>query len=165
MRQVSRTGRDALADTRRVLDVLRDEGCVASRQPAPTVDTIPSLLTAVGATGLAVEMTVEGTGFAVTPTAQTALYRIVQEALTNSVKHAAATRAQVTLRYCEPGVRLTVVDDGTGGRAADPGRAGHGLAGMRERAALFGGTVDAGPGPDGGWLVAASLPRVSGPGG
>lgn len=164
MRQVSRTGRDALADTRRVLDVLRDDAAVATRQPAPTVDTIPSLLTAVRSTGLDVEMLVEGVVFAVTATAQTALYRIVQEALTNTVKHAAASRARVTVRYAEPGVWVTVVDDGTAGRAAPAGQpVGHGLTGMRERAALFGGTVDAGPRPDGGWRVEASLPRVGGP--
>ncbi len=164
MRQVSRTGRDALADTRRVLDVLRDDRHAAALQPAPMLDTLPTLLTAVRATGLDVEIDVHGIDFEPMPTAQTALYRIVQEALTNTVKHAAATRVRIVLGYREPALDVEVVDDGTGRPepASLPGP-GHGLVGMRERAALFGGSVVAGPAPAGGWRVAATLPRTTGP--
>lgn len=174
MQQVSRTGRDALADTRRVLGVLRDDGQAATLQPAPMIDTLATLLTAVRATGLQVQMTTTGTPFTVTPTAQTALYRIVQEALTNTVKHAEATRAQVHLHYYDPAVEVSVEDDGPeparSAGTTDPrpdsarhGGTGHGLIGMRERAALFGGTVSAGPGPTGGWQITAVLARTNGP--
>lgn len=174
MQQVSRTGRDALADTRRVLGLLRDDGAAATLQPAPMIDTLATLLTAVRATGLEVQMTTTGTPFTVTPTAQTALYRIVQEALTNTVKHAEATSAQIHLNYRDPALEISVEDDGPGtARSAattDPrpysaeyGSTGHGLIGMRERAALFSGTVTSGPGPTGGWKITAVLARTSGP--
>ncbi|MEP6981823.1 MAG: sensor histidine kinase, partial [Nakamurella sp.] len=164
MRQVSRTGRDALADTRRVLDVLRDDRSAATLQPAPMIDTLSTLLTAVRATGLKIEMVVHGTVFDPTPTAQATLYRIVQEALTNTVKHAAATRVRIALQYREPAVDVRIEDDGTGDSRPGPHPvAGHGLVGMRERAALFGGSVDAGPGPTGGWQVVAMLPLTTGP--
>lgn len=163
MQQVSRTGRDALDDTRRVLGVLRDDdtSAAATLQPAPMIATLDSLLVAVRATGLQVEMTVRGEPFTPTPTAQAAVYRIVQEALTNTVKHARAGTAQVTLSYRAPAVEVEIADDGTGPGTV-PG-AGHGLIGMRERATLFDGSVDAGPGRDGGWQVRARLPRATGP--
>lgn len=165
MRQVSRTGRDALADTRRVLDVLRDDDSAPVRQPPPMLDTLSALLSAVEATGLDTRLHVCGTAFDPTPTAQTAVYRIVQEAVTNTVKHATASRVDVELRYAEPSVQVVITDDGIGG--GRPGRVpvntGHGLVGMRERAALFGGAVLAGPGPGGGWRVTAVLPVTTGP--
>ena len=166
MRQVSRTGRDALADTRRVLDVLRDSDGAAERQPAPMLDALSSLLTAVRATGVQARLQVHGDPFAPTPTAQTAVYRIVQEAVTNTVKHATASRVRIVLRYREPAVQVEITDDGADPDHSppDPNGIGHGLVGMRERAALFGGTVDAGPVPGGGWRVTAVLPSTIGPG-
>lgn len=166
MQQVSRTGRDALADTRRVLDVLRDNDGAAERQPAPMLDALSTLLTAVRATGLQARLQMHGHPFDPTPTAQTAIYRIVQEAVTNTVKHAAASRVEIELRYREPAVQVDITDNGTGsGRSRpQPNGTGHGLLGMRERAALFGGSVDAGPAPGGGWRVTAVLPSTIGPG-
>ncbi|GAA2013096.1 sensor histidine kinase [Nakamurella flavida] len=162
MAQVSRTGRDALADTRRVLGVLRDDESAATRQPAPTIATLDTLLDTVRSTGLTVDMTVHGRRFDVTPTAQTALYRIVQEALTNTVKHAGASRAEVGLEYDDPALRVRITDDGpdTGHRGRGTG---HGILGIGERAALFGGSAQAGPGPGGGWQVTATLARTHGP--
>jgi signal transduction histidine kinase len=120
-----------------------------------------------------VDLDIEGTPFPLGAAAELTAYRIVQEALTNTIRHASAGRARVTISYDEPCLRLLVADDGAapppdGHPGADrhPGAdgyrgagvsLGHGIDGMRERAALHGGTVTAGPAPDGGWLVAATL--------
>ena len=162
MRQVSRTGRDALADTRRVLGVLREQETGADLQPQPVIATLETLLTAVRATGLGVEMIVKGAVFVPTPTAQTAIYRIIQEALTNTVKHASASQVVVELRYAEPAVTIEIRDDGRGDHGDMGPTVGHGLTGMRERAAMFNGVIQSGPERTGGWRVATTLQLTDG---
>ncbi|MEV7534979.1 sensor histidine kinase [Streptomyces hydrogenans] len=159
---ISATGRDAMDQLRRMLGVLRDEDSGDGRSPQPDLAELPALLDRVRAGGLDVRYETSG-GLAglPAPLAATA-YRIAQEALTNTVRHARARTA--TVRIDRSGALLTVLvrDDGRGPRTA-PGRAaGHGLAGMRERAAAHGGTATAGPGPDGrGFEVRAELPVPS----
>ncbi len=166
MADVAEAGRQALSDMRAMLGVLRtddarlsDSQASADLAPQPGLDQLGELIERVRATGLSVDLDVEGTPFPLGAAAGLTAYRIVQEALTNTIRHAQARRARVTVRYDAPDVRLQVADDG---RAAAPhgspaGPRGHGIDGMRERAALHGGTVAAGPGADGGWLVAAAL--------
>ncbi|MFE3122221.1 sensor histidine kinase [Streptomyces hydrogenans] len=159
---ISATGRDAMDQLRRMLGVLRDEDSGDGRSPQPDLAELPALLDRVRAGGLDVRYETSG-GLAglPAPLAATA-YRIAQEALTNTVRHARARTA--TVRIDRSGALLTVLvrDDGRGPRTT-PGRAaGHGLAGMRERAAAHGGTATAGPGPDGrGFEVRVELPVPS----
>ncbi len=166
MQQVARTGRDALADTRRVLGVLRLDEDPAERAPLPGLAAVEQLLTTIRATGLSTELTVVGSVFPLPEAAQTAVFRIIQEALTNTLKHGhEADRARVRLEYDEPQVTVEVVDNGEPPATNSPVPAasdGHGLVGLRERAALFDGTVEAGPRPGRGWRVCATL-RVAAP--
>jgi signal transduction histidine kinase len=159
LHHISRTGRDALADTRRVLGVLR-AGPATEREPQPGLDRLDALLTTVRATGLTVDLVTTGRIVPTTAAAQTAVYRIIQEALTNTVKHAdSATRAVVRLTYRPAGLAVQISDDGAPIPPRTVDRAGgHGLVGIRERAALFGGTMHAGPGPLRGWQATADLP-------
>jgi signal transduction histidine kinase len=164
MRQVAATGHQALDEMRRLLGVLRTEDAPESRQPQPGVAQIDALFDQVRSTGLAAELTVTGTPEALPPGAELTVYRIVQEALTNTLKHAAApTGVSVAISYRPDVVTVDVRDDGArrdaGPEAATPG---HGLTGMRERAAVYGGAVAAGPGPVGGWQIHARLPMASG---
>jgi signal transduction histidine kinase len=155
MAEVSEAGRRALTDMRTMLDVLRTDDPPAGLTPQPGMSQLGPLIERVRATGLSVDLGIEGSPFPFGAAAELTVYRIVQEALTNTIRHAAARHARVTIRYDAPRVEVRVADDGTAGGA--DGRTGHGIAGMRERAALHGGTVGAGPAPAGGWLVAATL--------
>ena len=152
---VERTGRESLAEMHRMLGVLRsaEDG---ERGPAPGLDRVPELLDAARRAGLTAELTIGGSPRPLPPGVDLAAYRIVQEAVTNVLRHAAARRLDCTVDYGDACVELHVVDDGRGAAAAEPG--GHGLVGMRERAALYGGSVDAGPRPAGGFAVHAVLP-------
>jgi signal transduction histidine kinase len=161
MGQVSATGRSALTEMRRLLGVLREPARPGSA-PQPTLDDVDELIAAVRAVGLPTRLTVTGEPFPLPPSAQLALYRTIQEALTNTLKHAPGSVAQVRLAYRPGEVELEVTDDGHPGAVdtspvaeapAGSRGAGHGLAGMRERAAIFGGQVSAGPRPGGGWRV------------
>ena len=157
MGQVSDTGRSALRDMRRLLGVLRESG-QPERAPQPTLDDVEDLLATVRAAGLPVRLIVTGQPSPLPAAAQLALYRMIQEALTNTLKHApSAAAAQVRLGYLPGEVELEVTDAGLPASMATPGTgrsvAGHGIAGMRERAAVFGGQVTAGPRPGGGWRV------------
>jgi signal transduction histidine kinase len=155
-RQVSETGRQALAEMHRLLGVLREPEPAGSRAPQPGIDQLDDLVGQVRAAGLATSLTVTGQPFPLPGTAQLAVYRLVQEALTNVLKHAdSPTAAHVRLRYAQPAVDLDITDDGR--PKAHPADGGHGLTGMRERAAMFGGEVQAGPRPGGGWRVAVRL--------
>ena len=163
MRQVSATGHQALDEMRRLLGVLRTEDFPDCRQPQPGMAQLDGLFDQVRATGLAAELTVTGTPAAMPPGAELTVYRIVQEALTNALKHASSpTLISVTIA-CQPGsVAVAVHDDGGECSGQPESRApGHGLTGMRERAAVYGGTVTAGPAPDGGWQLRARLPLTS----
>jgi signal transduction histidine kinase len=168
------SGRQALAELRRLLGVLNDS---AARDgdgdqdasewtpdaPQPSIAALDRLVAAVRAAGLDVDLAIVGAARPLSPGLELSVYRIVQEALTNALKHAPAARARVLVAYGPEAVTIDVTDDGAGdstGRPADAGQAGHGLIGMRQRAQVFGGTATAGPGPGGGWRVHAELPAV-----
>jgi signal transduction histidine kinase len=135
---------------RRLLGVLRDLGEAPGHAPQPTIADLDDLLSTVRAAGLPTRLTVSGKPVAVPPSAQLAVYRMVQEALTNTLKHADATHAQVRLTYRGDTVELEVTDDGA---TPATGTDGHGIAGMRERAAVFDADVEVGPKTGGGWRV------------
>jgi signal transduction histidine kinase len=168
---ISRTSRDSLDEMRRLLGVLRSEpapgdppaSADVELSPAPGLAGLEALVDRVTEAGVPVTAEVQGSPTAVPAGVDLAAYRIVQEALTNVLKHAGRARAQVLVRY-EPGrVCLEVVDDGRGAVSAaleangSARGSGHGLVGMRERAALYGGGLEAGPRPGGGYRVAATL--------
>jgi signal transduction histidine kinase len=153
---ISATSRSTLTEIRRMLGVLRED-TGAEYEPAPDLAELPRLVDAVRAAGLEVEVNVAGSGTDVPPGVSFTAYRIVQEALTNVLKHAGPARATVVVDY-EPGVlHVEVADDGRGvnGRSSS---GGHGLVGMRERVAVYGGTLTAAPRLGGGFRVAATLP-------
>jgi signal transduction histidine kinase len=159
MQQVSEIGRQALSETRRLVGVLRTEDPGERYAPQPDLRQLDALVSQVRATGLRAELSSSGQRFPVPEGAEVAVYRIVQEALTNALKHASgATRVRVRLRYAAPVIEVEVSDDGSpvagNGRR---GRVGHGLVGMHERAALYNGSVTAGPCPGGGWAVRARV--------
>ncbi len=155
---ISATGRAALSELRTLLGVLResDRGPLA---PQPGLAQLAELAESVRGAGVAVELHVPAELPPVSSATDLAAYRIVQEALTNVVKHAGPAAVEVRVEVVAGRVRLDVADDGLGG-TPDPG-AGRGLLGMQERATAVGGTVTAGPRPDGGWLVSAELPPAA----
>jgi signal transduction histidine kinase len=159
---IEATSRAALEELRRLLGVLRQEGeHQGDLAPVPGLADLDSLLAEVAKAGLAVRLRVEGTPSPLPAGVDLSAYRIVQEALTNVVRHAGPARAQVLVGYRDREVTVEVTDDGRGVAApAGDGRArvGHGLIGMRERVQVFGGDLEAGPRPDGGFRVAARLP-------
>ena len=168
MRHVARTGREALADTRRVLQVLHTDEA-SDPAPLPGIGSIEALLATIRATGLHTRMTVTGTVFPIPEAGQLAIYRIVQEALTNTLKHAhRAEQAAVGLSYDRPQITIDITDDGTSADPSGSAEAGHdthGLLGIKERAALFNGHFAAGPTRSGGWRVTVTLrfPAVTEP--
>jgi signal transduction histidine kinase len=148
--------RDALDELRRMLGVLRYGS--ESLAPTPRLAELPDLARAIGAAGVRVEMNLDGDLDGLPPGVELSCYRIVQEALTNTLKHSGARIAHVSVSGLVSDIRVRVNDDGPGGGGITrPG--GHGLIGMRERAAAYGGTLSAGPQPAGGYLVEAVLPR------
>ena len=159
------TSRAALTELRRLLGVLRQDGDPqASLAPVPGLANLDVLLAEVAEAGLAVRLQVEGAPAPLPAGLDLSAYRIVQEALTNVIKHAGPAHAQVTIRYRDQEVAVEVIDDGRGvGAVAGDGRrgTGHGLIGMRERVAAFGGDLGVGPRPGGGFRVAARLPLAA----
>jgi len=156
MHKVSATGRQALGEMRRLLGVLRDDD--AGRTPQPGLGNLDALVEQVRAAGMQVALTTEGVPGAWGPGAGLAIYRIVQEALTNTLKHAGPeASAHVRLRYRDDAADVEVSDDGAYQPAAPALAAGHGLAGMTERAAAYGGHLEAGPRAGGGWRVHVSM--------
>ena len=154
------TARQALAELRRLLGALReDDDRAPALAPQPGVDDLDALVAAVRRAGLAVDVSVEGEARPLPAGIGLSAYRIVQEALTNVLKHAHADRAHVTLRFEDDQLLVCVTDDGTGGgQSPPPNGQGQGLIGMRERVALIGGELTAGVRPDGGFRVEARLP-------
>ncbi|MFD5281593.1 sensor histidine kinase [Streptomyces rubrogriseus] len=146
--------KEALGEVRQVLDTLRTPGD-APRAPAPGLDRLPELVEQAASAGLTVE--VEGKPPRLSPGTDLAAFRIVQEALTNVVRHSGSRHARVRLGR-DGGTLLLRVDDDGPATGAEAGGSGNGLAGMRERAAALGGTIEAGPRPDGGFRVLAALP-------
>ena len=162
LKAISCTGRQALTEMRRLLGVLRSAGDQAQLAPMPGLGELRELLDQAREAGLQVAYTLTGTPRDLPEGAELAAYRVVQEALTNTRKHAGlAATAAVTLRYEPEGLIVEVTDDGMATPAGDAG--GHGLAGMRERIAMYGGTVEAGPLAGGGFGVVARLPCPASP--
>jgi signal transduction histidine kinase len=156
---VEATGRDALGEMRRLLGVLReDDEATEARGPQPGVADLESLADKMRTAGLPVQLEVEGTVEALPPAVELCVYRVVQEALTNTLKHAGPARASVRVRYRTNAVDVEVEDDGRGTPVPRDGDNGHGLIGMRERVALYGGELCAEPRVDGGFVVRATLP-------
>jgi signal transduction histidine kinase len=150
-------GREALADTRRVLGVLRIHGDSEDHAPQPGLAALDELLDRVRATGLDVKLTTEGDPPSIPTGLDLTAYRIVQEALTNTLRHAHASEARISITYSPQSIALEVTDNGTGPSENGSTRMGHGLDGMRERAALFGGTLTAAPNPGRGFRVHTEL--------
>ena len=154
---IKAASKDALGELRSVLDVLRhaDEG--EPRSPTAGLDDLDRLVAGATAAGIDVRVVTEGTPRPLPPSVDLAAFRIVQEALTNVTRHAGPATATISLTYGEHELRVAVDDDGQGGNGAGAG-SGNGLRGMRERASALGGTLQAGPKPEGGFRVTASLP-------
>ncbi|MEU5106274.1 MULTISPECIES: sensor histidine kinase [unclassified Streptomyces] len=160
---IKAASKEALGEVRQVLDTLRAPGD-APRSPAPGLDRLDELTEQARGVGLAVSVEVDGVRTALPPGADLAAFRIVQEALTNVVRHSGSRTARVLLRYGPAELELRIDDDGpaaTDGMASGVTGGGNGLVGMRERAAALGGTVAAGPRPDGGFRVRARLPLTA----
>jgi signal transduction histidine kinase len=156
--EIEDAGRRALTETRRLFGVLRDPGEAAGRAPQPGIGELPALAGTLRTAGLPVALRIDGDHGTLPPAVTVSAYRIVQEALTNVLKHAGPASAQVTIGCAADAVTIEVTDDGPGTASAPVTGGGHGLAGMRERVALFGGEVAAGPRPGGGFAVRARLP-------
>jgi signal transduction histidine kinase len=162
---IESAGREALSDMERMLGMLRvAEGGDQALSPQPGLRQIDSLAARVSEAGLPVEVAVEGSPVELPPSVDLSAYRIVQEALTNSLKHAGASRARVAIRYRPDALDLEITDDGRGVSERGPGgeEGGRGLIGMRERVALFGGELSVGPVPEAGYRVHARLPLKGG---
>jgi len=161
---IEQTGRQAFAEMRRLVGILRDRDDGAALAPQPSLAQIPALVARLAAAGLDVRLDVEGDSRPLPAGAELSAYRIVQEALTNTLKHAGPARAHVRLLWSPSCLDIEVTDDGRGSDlGGEPGRVaadhgGQGLIGMRERVALFGGELEAGPSSGGGYRVAARLP-------
>ncbi|MEM8707649.1 MAG: sensor histidine kinase [Actinomycetota bacterium] len=156
---IETTGRESLDEMRRILGVLRSDEDELDLAPAPNLDDFGRLVDHCEQAGLPVTVTVQGDPVDLPASLELSAYRIVQESLTNTLKHAGPARANVALNYRESDLQVRVEDDGHGAAAStDRSGAGQGLVGMRERVEAFGGTLAAGPRPGGGFAVTAVLP-------
>lgn len=160
LRTLEVTARNAMAEMRRLFGILRAHGERPALAPQPGLDQLDRLVAETEAAGLSVELVVEGEPTPLPPGVDLAAFRIVQEGLTNARKHAGPARVTLGLRYGEGELEITVADDGRGTSKVDGH--GHGLIGMRERVMLYGGELEAGPGPSGGFRVRARLPYREG---
>jgi signal transduction histidine kinase len=152
---IEETGRQALAEIRRMFGILREEDGELAFGRQPGVGDLDALVEQARAAGLPVELRVEGQPVALSPGLDLAAYRVVQEALTNALKHGGGGHANVTVRFGRETLDLLITNDG---RVAANGSGGHGLVGMRERLSLYGGKLEAGAAPGGGYEVRARLP-------
>lgn len=157
---IETTGRDALGEMRRLLGMLRESDEEVTLGPRPSLRHLDALVQRVSDAGLSVELSTEGEPANVTPGLDLAAYRIVQEALTNTLKHAGPATARVVVRYHPDHLDLEIADTGVGTTGRKNG--GHGLIGMRERASLYGGAVEVGNHKGGGFAVRAKLPLEPG---
>jgi signal transduction histidine kinase len=153
---VEQAGRTALAEMRRLLGAMRRDGDGVQLGPQPGLDDLAPLLEEVGRAGLPVELHVEGERYTLPRAVDLSAYRIVQEGLTNALKHAEAGQADVTVRYLPDELELEVRDDGRGATTSDG--LGHGLVGIRERVAIYGGEMTAGPANGRGFVLSTRLP-------
>jgi signal transduction histidine kinase len=157
---IEATGSEALAEMRRLLGMLRRDDEEIALAPQPSLRFLDALAAQVREAGLPVDLSVEGEPTELPPGVDLSAYRIVQEALTNALKHAGPATARVVVRYREDDLELEIADTGAGASASDG--EGHGLAGMRERVSLYGGKIETGPRDGGGFAVRARLPLDSG---
>ncbi len=153
---VEQTGREALAEMRRMVGVLRRPEEAPALAPQPSLESLDRLIAQTRDAGLPVELRVEGDPETLPAGVDLTAYRLVQEGLTNAIKHARARHAEVVVRYADGHVELTVTDDGSGDGGGEGG--GHGLVGMRERVSVYGGELEAGPLAEGGYRLRARLP-------
>jgi signal transduction histidine kinase len=159
LRFIQETSREALAEMRAMLNVLHSDEPGEDRTPQPTLAQIERLVNQSRAAGLPVTLQVEGAPQPLPEALDVSAYRIVQEALTNTLKHAGPAHARVVVRYKPDALELEISDDGRGVTDSTPSAdAGRGLIGMRERVALFGGELETGPAPGHGFLVRACFP-------
>ena len=158
LQSIELTGRQALDELQRVLGILRTDTEGESLTPQPSLRHLDTLLEQIRQGGLPVEATIEGDVRSLPPGLELAAYRIVQEALTNSLKHAGKAKARLMIRYREHELQLEICDDGQSPKRNAANGSGHGLVGMRERVGLYGGSLAAGPLPGGGYSVKAVLP-------
>ncbi len=156
LQAIETAGREALAELRRLLGVLRRPDDEPALAPVPGLARVGVLIEQMREAGLPTQLRIEGEPADIAPGVDLTAYRIIQEALTNSLRHAGSAQARVSIQYRPHELELEITDDGRGA-AAHPDGTGNGLAGMRERVALYGGTLDAGPG-DAGFTVRARLP-------
>jgi signal transduction histidine kinase len=156
LRGVERAGRTALAEMRRLLGAMRRDGDEAELVPQPGLDGLDSLLEEIGRAGLPVELHVDGDPFPLPRGVDLSAYRIVQEGLTNALKHARASDADVTVRYRPEELEIEVRDNGQGSATSDG--LGHGLVGVRERVKIYGGEMTAGTATEGGFVLSTRLP-------
>jgi signal transduction histidine kinase len=159
---IEASSRQAVVELHRLLDFLRQEGDPDELTPSPGLAQVDQLASAISDSELNVEVDVAGEARPLPPTVDISAYRIVQEALTNALKHSGASRADVRVRYGRGELEIEVVDDGRGRSATAKSNGGLGLIGMRERATLSGGRLTAGPEPAGGFAVRATLPIPEG---
>jgi signal transduction histidine kinase len=159
--EVEATGRTGLAEMRRLIGVLTAADGQAERAPQPGLDQLDELVRTVRAAGVPVELLRAGDQRPLSAAVDVNAYRVIQEALTNTLKHAGDAHASVTVTYADDALEIEVADDGVGPLADDP--PGHGLVGMRERVAVFGGTFSAGPRPGRGFVVRARFPVEGAP--
>jgi signal transduction histidine kinase len=157
-RSIQSTSRQALTELRRQLELLREVEGEPGLAPQPGLSEVADLIERVRAAGLETDLAIDGAPTQIDPGVDLSAYRIVQEALTNSLKHGGAARARVQIHYLPGAIELEVADNGAGSNGVDGSGSGRGLIGMRERVALYGGEVSARPGPEGGFAVRARLP-------
>jgi signal transduction histidine kinase len=155
LEDVERTGRTALAEMRRLLGAMRDRSDGAELEPQPGLENLKALVARVRSAGLPVTLDVEGEPVPLPRALDLSAYRIVQEGLTNVLKHAGASHAEVVVRHGPEALRVEIRDDGHGPERGDG--LGHGLVGIRERVKLYGGEMTAGPANGGGFVLSASL--------
>jgi signal transduction histidine kinase len=156
LKAIETIGRDGLSELRRLLGLLTVRDTDDAAGPQPSLDRLEDLVAQVRGAGLSVELTIDGEPRPIAPGVQLAAYRIVQEALTNALKHAGPARACVTVGFRNDHLDVEITDDGAGPRPTTS--PGHGLVGMRERVALYGGVLEAGGQGDGGYRIHARLP-------
>ena len=156
LESVEHAGRTALTEMRRLLGAMRSDGESAELAPQPGLDDLDPLLEELGRAGLPVRLHVEGERYPLPRALDLSAYRIVQEGLTNALKHAQAAEAEVTVRYRAEELELEVRDDGRG--SADSDGLGHGLVGIRERVKIYGGEMTAGTPTEGGFVLSARFP-------
>jgi signal transduction histidine kinase len=160
LRHVQASGREALEEMKLLLGVLRNNGDDGSRTPVPGLRRLDALVESVQRSGLRVELELRGVEHRLPPSADVAAYRVIQEALTNALRYAPGATVRVEVAVAPSSLRIEVHDDGVAGRR--PPGAGQGLLGLRERLSLHGGSLEAGPAPEGGFTVRAELPLKSG---